>query len=359
MNVDEHSVKNKMKKGDGMSFAEFTYPILQAWDWWTMYQANKIQMQIGGSDQFGNITAGIDAVKYIATNHPDPVVRDEIKDHGPPFGFTVPLLTTSSGQKFGKSAGNAIWLDKEQTSSFELYKFFLGTSDADVSKYLKLFTFMPIGDINTLVKEHMESPPQRRAQHKLAAEFVELVHGEEEAKHAEAQHRLIFAKKTMTPEEYAAAETKLGVTSPGPQASGIVANSNEGLTAHMKLPRSFVESSSIGKVLLACGLAASATEGHRLAAAQAIYVGGLTGRQGEETKVMQDISLSFTNIQTWKMEDIQNLLVDNKLLILRRGKNLVRIIEVITDSEYKKLGLSYPGMRKAVEASAEETLETF
>jgi len=132
-----------MKNGDGMSFAEFSYPLLQAWDWWHMYNHNGVQMQIGGSDQYGNITAGIDAIKYMSAAHSNPLVRDEAAARGAPFGFTVPLLTTSSGQKFGKSAGNAIWLDLEQTSSFELYKFFLGTSDADVGRYLKLFTFMP------------------------------------------------------------------------------------------------------------------------------------------------------------------------------------------------------------------------
>ena len=112
-----------MEKGDGMSFAEFTYPVLQAWDWWHMYQTKGIQLQIGGSDQYGNIIAGIDAIKHIAKTHPDPNIRQE--DENPlmkPMGFTVPLLTTAAGDKFGKSVGNAVWLDKEMTSTFELYQ---------------------------------------------------------------------------------------------------------------------------------------------------------------------------------------------------------------------------------------------
>ena len=125
-----------------------------------------------------------------------------------PSDSRFPLLTTSSGQKFGKSAGNAIWLDLEQTSSFELYKFFLGTADADVGRYLKLFTFMPTEQVHALVEKHMQSASQRTAQHTLAREFVELVHGEKEAKYAESQHRLIYAKKTMSSEEYAAAQSK-------------------------------------------------------------------------------------------------------------------------------------------------------
>lgn len=117
------SVRNKMEKGDGMSFAEFTYPLLQAYDWWHMYSTKGIQLQIGGSDQFGNIIAGMDAIKHIAKTHYDPEVRQKKEDPlMKPMGFTVPLLTTASGEKFGKSAGNAVWLDKEMTSTFNLYQ---------------------------------------------------------------------------------------------------------------------------------------------------------------------------------------------------------------------------------------------
>lgn len=118
-----------MKSKEGMSFAEFTYPLLQAWDWWHMYSTKDIQVQVGGSDQFGNILAGIDIINWIRHNHYDPVfLQDEktMKEKEAflkkPMGFTVPLLTTSSGEKFGKSAGNAIWLDGEMTSPFDLYQ---------------------------------------------------------------------------------------------------------------------------------------------------------------------------------------------------------------------------------------------
>lgn len=107
-----------------MSFAEFSYPLLQAWDWWHLYNKKKVQVQIGGSDQYGNIVAGIDAIKYIAKTHTNPDFRWPDKEDPSliPYGLTVPLLTTASGQKFGKSAGNAIWLDKDMTSVFELYQ---------------------------------------------------------------------------------------------------------------------------------------------------------------------------------------------------------------------------------------------
>lgn len=112
-----------------MSFAEFTYPLLQSWDWWYMYSTKDIQVQVGGSDQFGNILTGIDAIDYIRFNHFDPDVRQDEKNMQgkerlltKPMGFTVPLLTAKSGEKFGKSAGNAVWLDPDMTSAFDLYQ---------------------------------------------------------------------------------------------------------------------------------------------------------------------------------------------------------------------------------------------
>ena len=108
-----------------MSFAEFCYPIMQAWDWWYMYSTKHIQLQIGGADQFGNIVTGVEAVKYVSRTHPDPAIRkpeeEEVKENLTPYGLTVPLLTTSAGEKFGKSAGNAIWLDQNLTNLFDLY----------------------------------------------------------------------------------------------------------------------------------------------------------------------------------------------------------------------------------------------
>lgn len=124
---DGCSVKNKLEKGDGMSFAEFTYPLLQGWDWWHMFHTMDTQIQVGGSDQYGNIIAGIDAVKHIAQSQQTSLPQEKFDAEGrllddyAPVGLTVPLLTTAGGEKFGKSAGNAVWLDPEMTSSFDLY----------------------------------------------------------------------------------------------------------------------------------------------------------------------------------------------------------------------------------------------
>lgn len=110
-----------MAAGDGMSYAEFTYPLLQAWDWWHMYSHHGVQLQIGGSDQYGNIVAGMDSIKFISASQSGSQIDKEIDPMEAPYGITTPLLTTSSGAKFGKSAGNAVWLDKNMTSPFDLY----------------------------------------------------------------------------------------------------------------------------------------------------------------------------------------------------------------------------------------------
>jgi tyrosyl-tRNA synthetase len=324
-----------MSKGDGMSFAEFTYPLMQAWDWWHMYHTKGIQMQIGGSDQYGNITAGIEAVKYISKHHPNPDTRKIAETMKDPFGFTVPLLTTSSGVKFGKSAGNAIWLDSEQTSTFELYGYFLRTSDADVGKYLKMFTFMPIEQIDALVKEHMESPSQRKAQHALAREFVELIHGAHEAKMAEQQHRLLFRKSPPIAQEQP--------IEPDTDAKGGITTLNNKPKINIKLPRTLIHTKSIGRIIQACGLAETASEGHRLAQNSGVYIGG---HPDGKKLPMNDGFVSWAQVKAWRPEDTQKFLVHGDLLMFRKGKHNIRIVQVVSDDEYERSGERYAGMDK-------------
>ena len=328
--ADVCSVQNKMSKGDGMSFAEFSYPLMQAWDWWYMFHTKGIRMQIGGSDQYGNITAGIAAIKYISSHHPNPTVREEAIAVGEPIGFTVPLLTTSSGQKFGKSAGNAIWLDNTQTSTFELYGYFLRISDEDVGKYLKMFTFMPLEEINAVLEEHEKYPSRRIAQHKLAREFVELVHGTHEAQETEIQHRLVFNNVEPLPAQ-----------PDGPTKAGIVTQNNRP-KPNIKLPRSLIYQKSIGKILFASGLAVSASEGHRLANKNGAYIGGPPNKKKQEP--MPDGFISWSQISNWKPETTRLFLVHNDLLLLRRSKHNIKIIQVVSDEEYALSGETYAGM---------------
>lgn len=112
-----------MEKGDGMSFAEFGYPLMQAWDWWMLYQQHGVQIQVGGSDQFGNILFGAEAIKQIAKHHVIPTLQNDMEDDlAKTVGFTTPLLTSSSGEKMGKTTGGAVWLDSSLTTTFDLYQ---------------------------------------------------------------------------------------------------------------------------------------------------------------------------------------------------------------------------------------------
>uniref|UniRef100_A0A1B6IT28 Tyrosine--tRNA ligase n=1 Tax=Homalodisca liturata TaxID=320908 RepID=A0A1B6IT28_9HEMI len=159
------SVATRLHSEIGLSFTEFTYQLFQAYDWWQLFDKYDCRFQVGGSDQMGNIVSGYD---YISKFTKKTV-----------FGLTLPLVTTESGEKFGKSAGNAIWLDPELTSPFELYQFFIRTADADVEKLLKLFTFRSVESIRDLCHKHMTRPELRQAQKVLAEEVTRLVHGEE------------------------------------------------------------------------------------------------------------------------------------------------------------------------------------
>ncbi|QSZ32184.1 hypothetical protein DSL72_001755 [Monilinia vaccinii-corymbosi] len=350
--IAKDTVKKKMNKGDGMSYAEFSYPILQSWDWWHMYNTKGITMQIGGSDQYGNITTGVDAVKYIIANHPDPVIREQYKNATPPIGFTVPLLTTSSGDKFGKSAGNAVWLDKDMMSSFDLYAHFLRTSDQDVEKYLKLFTFKPIEQINTLMEEHMKEPSKRKAQHALARDFLELVHGEPVAKATELQHRLLFGKSRDQSNVELQNEMKRIEAQVTESRSNSINASNRP-RADLKLPHSFFFSRSISRILVASGLCATASEANRLCNSQGAYIGG----SRPLGYVGKDDALTFTPIKNWRNHEILHYLIDGEMLILRRGKSNIRIIKVIPDEEYMAEGLVFPGHEEWIKQKMPKMLD--
>ncbi|AMW99633.1 tyrosine--tRNA ligase [Rummeliibacillus stabekisii] len=150
----------------GLSFTEFTYTLIQGLDFNHLYDHYNVKIQVGGSDQWGNITTGLE------------VIRKTHDEEAKAFGFTIPLVTKSDGTKFGKTAGGAIWLDPEKTSPYEFYQFWLNTADADVIKYLKIFTFLSREDIESLAEKVESEPHLREAQKTLAAEMTKLIHGE-------------------------------------------------------------------------------------------------------------------------------------------------------------------------------------
>ncbi|XP_002712724.1 tyrosine--tRNA ligase, mitochondrial [Oryctolagus cuniculus] len=159
------SVQTRLKSPEGMSLAEFLYQVLQAYDFYYLFQRYGCRVQLGGSDQLGNITSGYEFVHKLT--------GEDV------FGIMVPLITSTTGAKLGKSAGNAVWLSRERTSPFELYQFFLRQQDSAVERYLKLFTFLPLPEIDHLMQLHLKEPEKRVPQKRLAAEVTKLVHGRE------------------------------------------------------------------------------------------------------------------------------------------------------------------------------------
>ena len=165
----------------GISFTEFTYQILQSIDFLHLHKTYDVQLQIGGADQWGNITAGLDLIRKLEGPEAEA------------FGLTIPLMLKADGTKFGKTAGGAIWLDPEKTSPFEFYQFWLNQDDRDVVKYLKFFTFLSQEEIEDLAKKVETEPEKREAQRRLAEEVTRFVHSEEDLKEAQKITEALFS----------------------------------------------------------------------------------------------------------------------------------------------------------------------
>jgi tyrosyl-tRNA synthetase len=173
----------------GITFAEFTYTLLQGYDYLHLYQTKGVTLQVAGSDQWGNITTGIELINK--------------KLGKTAYAFTMPLILDSTGKKFGKSEGNALWLDKNKTSSYQIYQYFINSADDKVEEYLKVFTFLSKEEIEELMKKHIEKPEERYAQKALAYEVIKDLHGEEEANKAIKITEALFSGdiKSLTEEE--------------------------------------------------------------------------------------------------------------------------------------------------------------
>jgi tyrosyl-tRNA synthetase len=176
--LGKESVKRRIESEDGISFTEFSYLLLQAYDFLMLFDRYRCTLQLGGSDQWGNITAGCDLIRKLRG----------VKAHG----LVLPLVTTSAGVKFGKTEAGAVWLDPSRTSPFHFYQFWLNTDDRDVLRYLKFFTFLPRETINALARVTSEAPERREAQRTLAREVTALVHGSEQVTRAERAAAVLF-----------------------------------------------------------------------------------------------------------------------------------------------------------------------
>ncbi|XP_068595856.1 tyrosine--tRNA ligase, mitochondrial [Brachionichthys hirsutus] len=163
--LSRHAVQARLRSADGMSLAEFTYQVFQAYDFHHLNQVYGCKIQLGGADQMGNLMSGHELIHKIS--------REEA------FGLTVPLVTSAVGDKLGKTGGNAVWLNRDKTSPFDLYQFFLRQPDANVERYLKLFTFLPLAEVEQLMEQQRKDPGKCLAHKRLAAEVTKLVHGRE------------------------------------------------------------------------------------------------------------------------------------------------------------------------------------
>ncbi|WP_416151511.1 tyrosine--tRNA ligase [Salipaludibacillus sp. HK11] len=180
----------------GISFTEFTYQILQSYDFYRLNKEEGVKLQIGGSDQWGNITAGLELIRRMS--------GAEETDRPKAFGFTIPLVTKADGSKFGKTEGGAIWLDPEKTSPYEFYQFLLNTDDHDVIKFLKFFTFLSKEEIDQLEEELKERAHERKPHKKLAEELTRFVHDEQALVQAKRISAALFGGgdlKTLTGDE--------------------------------------------------------------------------------------------------------------------------------------------------------------
>lgn len=211
--VNYMMAKDSVKKrfaadGAGMSFTEFTYQLIQGYDFYHLYKNYNCLLQMGGSDQWGNITTGTE------------LIRRMTDEDSKAYAMTCPLITKADGSKFGKSEGGNIWLDSDKTSVYKFYQFWLNTSDEDAEKYIKIFTFLPKEEIENLINEHRESPHLRVLQRKLAEEVTAFVHSQGELEKAVKASEILFSKDTKASDlKELDAQTFLDIFDGVPQAT--------------------------------------------------------------------------------------------------------------------------------------------
>ena len=282
------SVKNRISSestNDGMSFTEFTYQLVQGYDFLHLYRANDCTIQMGGSDQWGNITTGTELVR-----------RMNVGEEAKAFAMTCPLITKADGSKFGKSEGGNIWLNADKTSVYKFYQFWLNTSDEDAEKYIKIFTFLDKETIDALVLEHKETPHLRLLQKRLAEEVTTFVHSKADFDNAEKASNILFSKSFKEDIKTLDESTFLDVFEGVPQAELSKADLDEGVDM-------------IAALAAKTNFLASNSEARRALKENAVSV--------NKEKVKEVYKLSS--------ED----LINNKYIILNKGKKNTYIIKVI------------------------------
>lgn len=273
------SVKRRIESEDGISFTEFSYMLLQAYDFLVLYDRYNCTLQMGGSDQWGNIVAGKDLIRRLRA--------------GKAHGIVTPLVTTASGVKFGKTEAGAVWMNAEWTSPYRFYQFFLNTDDADVIQYLRFFTWLNQGEIDALA-EAMESEPEKRAaQRTLAREITRMVHDETALAAAEKASQVLFGGEL------------------------------EGLRA--------AEVADIFQDVPSSEVAKADLSGEGLGLIDLLVSAGLASGRGDARRLLQGGGVYLNN---HKVDDIQKNVqladaIEGKFLLLRKGRKNYHLVKVI------------------------------
>ncbi|MEX2570774.1 MAG: tyrosine--tRNA ligase [Gemmatimonadota bacterium] len=276
----KESVARRLDQEEGLSVTEFSYMLLQAYDYLVLSDRFGTSLQMGGSDQWGNITAGMELIRRTRGRQA--------------HGIVFPLVTTSSGEKFGKTEAGAVWLDPERTSPFRFYQFWLNTDDGDVGRYLKGFTFLPLDEIASVLAEHEENPGRRWAQRSLAVEVTRIVHGEDGLARAERATGVLFGD---IPAQELAASELLDVFADVPST---------------ELPRARLAGDGIPIVdlLAESGVAGSKGEARRLIAGGGVYLNGDRLEAADQVVRASDA-------------------IDGQVLLLRKGKKKNHLIRLL------------------------------
>jgi len=211
------SVKKRLssESAEGMSFTEFTYQLVQGYDFLHLFREKNCTLQMGGSDQWGNITTGTELIRRIGD--------------GKGYALTCPLITKADGTKFGKTEGGNVWLDANRTSPYKFYQYWLNTSDEDAEKYIKIFTFLSKDEITSLIEKHREAPHQRELQKVLGKEVTSMVHSEADFENALAASEVLFGKSTADDFRKLDEATFLDIFEGVPQAEVAKADVENGL----------------------------------------------------------------------------------------------------------------------------------
>jgi len=274
--LGKDSVRSRLDSESGMSFAEFSYQLLQAYDFLHLFDETGCCVQLGGSDQWGNITAGTDLVRKLR--------GQEV------FGVTIPLVCDRTGQKFGKSAGNAIYLSAKQTSVYDFHQFFLRVDDADVIRLLKIFTLLPLEEIEVYAEQVARVPEQRAAQKRLAEELTRRVHGIEGLERAQRSAAVLFGEAM----DGLDADALLEVFAQVPSCT---------------MPHAAVAGQPLVQVATEAGLCTSRSEARRLIQSGGCYVNNCR---------VQDVDAVLA----------PDALIEGRLVVLRSGRKRYQLIRV-------------------------------